>query len=73
MVGILLRPSQSRRPLSSIVKITSRKKIPELITFKFTNPQLSSKKAEEELISERFLIPQVCGGICAVLGLGVDR
>jgi len=49
---------QSRRPLSSIVKITSRKKIPELITFKFTNPQLASTKAEEELISERFLIPQ---------------
>jgi len=49
---------QSRRPLSSIVKITSRKKIPELITFKFTNPQSTSAKAEEELISERFLIPQ---------------
>nr|CAD7259186.1 unnamed protein product [Timema shepardi] len=44
-----------RRPLSAIVKITSKKKHPELITFKYGVPE-----GEELVISDmdRFLIPE---------------
>nr|CAD7446294.1 unnamed protein product [Timema bartmani] len=44
-----------RRPLSAIVKITSKKKHPELITFKYGVPE-----GEELIISDmdRFLIPE---------------
>ncbi|KAG8590713.1 hypothetical protein GDO81_006861 [Engystomops pustulosus] len=45
---------QSRQALSSVVKITSKKKHPELITFKFGN---SSASGVEILAVERYLIP----------------
>ncbi|XP_018605675.1 TBC1 domain family member 23 isoform X1 [Scleropages formosus] len=45
---------QSRQALSSVVKITSKKKHPELITFKFGN---SSTSGVEVLAVERYLIP----------------
>ncbi|XP_053562033.1 TBC1 domain family member 23 isoform X2 [Bombina bombina] len=45
---------QSRQPLSSVVKITSKKKHPELITFKYGN---SSSTGVEILAVERYLIP----------------
>uniref|UniRef100_A0A8C5LQT9 TBC1 domain family member 23 n=1 Tax=Leptobrachium leishanense TaxID=445787 RepID=A0A8C5LQT9_9ANUR len=45
---------QSRQALSSVVKITSKKKHPELITFKFGN---SSSSGVEILAVERYLIP----------------
>ncbi|KAG7463474.1 hypothetical protein MATL_G00177020 [Megalops atlanticus] len=45
---------QSRQPLSSVVKITSKKKHPELITFKFGN---SNAEGVEVLAVERYLIP----------------
>uniref|UniRef100_A0A671SZS9 TBC1 domain family member 23 n=1 Tax=Sinocyclocheilus anshuiensis TaxID=1608454 RepID=A0A671SZS9_9TELE len=45
---------QSRQPLNSVVKITSKKKHPELITFKFGN----NNAAGVEILSvERYLIP----------------
>ncbi|XP_069800845.1 TBC1 domain family member 23 isoform X2 [Dendropsophus ebraccatus] len=45
---------QSRQALSSVVKITSKKKHPELITFKYGN---SSASGVEILAVERYLIP----------------
>ncbi|XP_073473062.1 TBC1 domain family member 23 isoform X2 [Aquarana catesbeiana] len=45
---------QSRQALSSVVKITSKKKHPELITFKYGN---SSSTGVEILAVERYLIP----------------
>ncbi|XP_066562132.1 TBC1 domain family member 23 isoform X3 [Amia ocellicauda] len=45
---------QSRQALNSVVKITSKKKHPELITFKFGN---SSSSGVEILAVERYLIP----------------
>ncbi|XP_018423832.1 PREDICTED: TBC1 domain family member 23 isoform X3 [Nanorana parkeri] len=45
---------QSRQALSSVVKITSKKKHPELITFKYGN---SSTSGVEILAVERYLIP----------------
>ncbi|XP_053312914.1 TBC1 domain family member 23 isoform X2 [Spea bombifrons] len=45
---------QSRQALSSVVKITSKKKHPELITFKYGN---SSSSGVEILAVERYLIP----------------
>ncbi|XP_035265566.1 TBC1 domain family member 23 isoform X2 [Anguilla anguilla] len=45
---------QSRQPLSSVVKITSKKKHPELITFKFGN---SNTAGVEIMAVERYLIP----------------
>ncbi|KAL4656870.1 TBC1 domain family member 23 isoform X1 [Arapaima gigas] len=45
---------QSRQALSSVVKITSKKKHPELITFKFGN---STTSGVEVLAVERYLIP----------------
>lgn len=42
---------QSRQPLSSVVKITSKKKHPELITFKFGN---SSTAGVEVMAVERY-------------------
>ncbi|XP_077336326.1 TBC1 domain family member 23 isoform X2 [Lithobates pipiens] len=46
---------QSRQALSSVVKITSKKKHPELITFKYGN---SSSTGVEILAVERYLIPK---------------
>ncbi|XP_029434398.1 TBC1 domain family member 23 isoform X2 [Rhinatrema bivittatum] len=45
---------QSRQALNSVVKITSKKKHPELITFKYGN---SSSSGIEILAVERYLIP----------------
>ncbi|KAF6122065.1 TBC1 domain family member 23 [Phyllostomus discolor] len=45
---------QSRQALNSVVKITSKKKHPELITFKYGN---SSASGIEILAIERYLIP----------------
>ncbi|XP_076974715.1 TBC1 domain family member 23 isoform X3 [Tamandua tetradactyla] len=45
---------QSRQALNSVVKITSKKKHPELITFKYGN---SSASGIEILAVERYLIP----------------
>uniref|UniRef100_A0A8C1ANW6 TBC1 domain family member 23 n=1 Tax=Cyprinus carpio carpio TaxID=630221 RepID=A0A8C1ANW6_CYPCA len=45
---------QSRQALSSVVKITSKKKHPELITFKFGN---NNAAGVEILAVERYLIP----------------
>uniref|UniRef100_A0A672L4H7 TBC1 domain family member 23 n=1 Tax=Sinocyclocheilus grahami TaxID=75366 RepID=A0A672L4H7_SINGR len=45
---------QSRQPLNSVVKITSKKKHPELITFKFGN---NNAAGVEILAVERYLIP----------------
>ncbi|KAI5948477.1 TBC1 domain family member 23 [Manis javanica] len=45
---------QSRQALNSVVKITSKKKHPELITFKYGN---SSTSGIEILAIERYLIP----------------
>ncbi|XP_075053110.1 TBC1 domain family member 23 isoform X4 [Mixophyes fleayi] len=45
---------QSRQALSSVIKITSKKKHPELITFKYGN---SSGTVVEILAVERYLIP----------------
>ncbi|MGH0164333.1 UNVERIFIED_CONTAM: hypothetical protein FKN15_001982 [Acipenser sinensis] len=45
---------QSRQALNSVVKITSKKKHPELITFKFGN---SNSSGVEVLAVERYLIP----------------
>ncbi|MBN3289612.1 TBC23 protein, partial [Polypterus senegalus] len=45
---------QSRQALNSVVKITSKKKHPELITFKYGN---SSASGVEVLAVERYLIP----------------
>ncbi|XP_043394535.1 TBC1 domain family member 23 isoform X6 [Chelonia mydas] len=45
---------QSRQALNSVVKITSKKKHPELITFKYGN---SSTSGIEILAVERYLIP----------------
>uniref|UniRef100_A0AAY4EJ13 TBC1 domain family member 23 n=1 Tax=Denticeps clupeoides TaxID=299321 RepID=A0AAY4EJ13_9TELE len=45
---------QSRQALSSVVKITSKKKHPELITFKFGN---SNTSGVEIVAVERYLIP----------------
>uniref|UniRef100_W5MXE0 TBC1 domain family member 23 n=1 Tax=Lepisosteus oculatus TaxID=7918 RepID=W5MXE0_LEPOC len=45
---------QSRQALNSVVKITSKKKHPELITFKFGN---SNSAGVEVLAVERYLIP----------------
>uniref|UniRef100_A0A8B9KAC7 TBC1 domain family member 23 n=1 Tax=Astyanax mexicanus TaxID=7994 RepID=A0A8B9KAC7_ASTMX len=45
---------QSRQALSSVVKITSKKKHPELITFKFGN---NNAAAVEIVAVERYLIP----------------
>uniref|UniRef100_H2ZYX5 TBC1 domain family member 23 n=1 Tax=Latimeria chalumnae TaxID=7897 RepID=H2ZYX5_LATCH len=45
---------QSRQALNSVVKITSKKKHPELITFKYGN---SSTSGVEVLAVERYLIP----------------
>lgn len=45
---------QSRQALTSMVKITSKKKHPELITFKFGNSNVSPV---EILAVERYLIP----------------
>ncbi|EHB13056.1 TBC1 domain family member 23 [Heterocephalus glaber] len=45
---------QSRQALNSVVKITSKKKHPELITFKYGN---SSASGVEILAIERYLIP----------------
>ncbi|XP_030059929.1 TBC1 domain family member 23 isoform X1 [Microcaecilia unicolor] len=45
---------QSRQALNSVIKITSKKKHPELITFKYGN---SSSSGMEILAVERYLIP----------------
>ncbi|XP_078513868.1 TBC1 domain family member 23 isoform X1 [Lissotriton helveticus] len=45
---------QSRQALNSVVKITSKKKHPELITFKYGN---SSSSGIEVLAVERYIIP----------------
>ncbi|KAL4656497.1 TBC1 domain family member 23-like isoform X2 [Arapaima gigas] len=45
---------QSRQALNSVVKITSKKKHPELITFKFSS---NNKEGVEVQATERYLIP----------------
>jgi len=57
---------QARRPLSTILKITSKKRHPEFITFSYSagsrdaGPSSSSGASAEETVGavDRFLIPQ---------------
>ncbi len=52
---------QSRRPLSNIHKITSKKRIPELLTFKYGYEVVPGQ--QKTTGSDRFLIPKA--GECA--------
>jgi len=57
---------QARRPLSTILKITSKKRHPEFITFSYgannrdTGPSSSSGASADDIVSaiDRFIIPQ---------------